>query len=477
MKKFPDNFLWGGAVAANQCEGAYLSEGKGKSLVDILPPVSAGRWDAIFDPQKALRTEYPYYPSHVSIDHYHRYEEDLALFAEMGFKVFRTSISWPRIFPQGDELEPNEAGLAFYDRLFAKARSYGMELLVTINHFDTPLGLFEKVGGWQDRALIGHYTRYCETIFTRYKNLVKYWITFNEINMILHLPLLGGLDLSNVPETEQLQVKYQAIHHQLVASAKATKIGHAINPDFQIGCMIAGGATYPKTCAPEDVLEGMHKERESYFFVDVQAKGEYPTFAKRLFEEEHIQLAMESDDLSTLKQHPVDFVAFSYYSSRVAAAVADEALSEGNVFKSIPNPHLKKSDWGWAIDPIGLRITANQLYDRYNKPLFIVENGLGANDEVNADGSITDDYRIDYLQDHIAAMGESLQDGVEIMGYTTWGCIDLISASTGEMKKRYGFIYVDLDNDGVGTKARSRKKSFYWYQKVIKTNGLDLTNE
>ena len=470
--KFPADFLWGGAVAANQCEGAYLEDGKGLSLVDVMPAVELGRWDALANPREAMKKDYGFYPSHVSIDMYHHYKEDVKLFAEMGFKVFRTSISWPRIFPNGDELEPNEAGLKFYDDLFDECRKYGMELLVTLNHFDTPLGLFNKYGGWKSREVIDCYLRYCEVVFKRYTKQVKYWITFNEINMILHLPFFGGLDVTG--EEGNLQLKYQAIHHQLVASSLATKLAHEINPDFQIGCMIAGGATYPLTCNPKDVWETIVSEREGYFFVDVQAKGEYPGYGKRLFKENNIELEMEPGDLETLKKYPTDFVAFSYYSSRIATASKEEDMSEGNVFASVKNPYLEESEWGWQIDPIGLRITLNQLYDRYNKPLFVVENGLGAIDVPEADGTVHDPYRIDYLREHIREMGEAIEDGVELLGYTTWGCIDLVSAGTGEMKKRYGFIYVDRDNEGNGTLKRTKKSSFDWYRKVITSDGVDL---
>ncbi|WP_314059760.1 6-phospho-beta-glucosidase [uncultured Vagococcus sp.] len=472
--KFPKDFLWGGAVAANQCEGAYNVDGKGLSPVDILPDVHHGRWEALMNPTEALEKNYGFYPSHESIDFYHHYKEDLALMAEMGFKTFRTSICWARIFPNGDETEPNEAGLKFYDDLFNECQRLGMEPLVTIQHFDTPVALMTNYGGWKNRKLIDFYLNYCEVVFNRYKDTVKYWLTFNEINMILHIPFFGGgLDVSKEDNPEQ--VKYQSAHHQLVASAMATKLGHEINPDFQIGCMLAAGATYPNTCAPEDVWKALEADREGYFFIDVQARGYYPSYSKRFFKENSIELEIAEGDLAVLKENTVDFISFSYYSSRLTSA--DEKVNsktEGNVFASLKNPYLKASEWGWQIDPLGLRTTMNQIYDRYQKPLFVVENGLGAIDKVESDGSIIDDYRIDYLREHVREMGEAIEDGVECLGYTTWGCIDLVSAGSGEMSKRYGFIYVDRDNNGQGTLTRSKKKSFDWYKQVIATNGADL---
>ncbi len=468
------DFLWGGAVAANQCEGAYLRDGKGLSIVDVLPSVAEGRFEALFNLPKAMDTTYSFYPSHESINFYDNYEADLKRLAGMGMKVFRISISWPRIFPNGYENEPNEAGLEYYERVFKLARELGMELLVTINHFDTPLGLLEHCNGWLDKRVIEYYVRYSEVILNRYKDLVKYWITFNEINMIMHIPSFGGcMDLTNV-ENQEL-AKYQAIHNQLVASAKVVKLAQKINPKMQIGCMIAGGETYPNTPNPKDVFKADQKNNENYLFIDVQAKGEYPYY----FQGKLNELDVTTSELEILKEGTVDFVAFSYYSSRVASA--DPQVNEktgGNIFASLKNDYLESSEWGWQIDPLGFRITINRLYDRYKLPLFVVENGLGANDEINENGEIIDDYRIDYLQKHISEMKQAIEiDNVKMIGYTTWGCIDLVSASTGEMAKRYGFIYVDRDNNGQGTNKRINKKSYGWYKKVIATNGEDLSNK
>lgn len=476
MKKIiPENFLWGGAVAANQCEGAYLEGGKGLSPVDILPGGIPVRKEALADVRKTIETTYDYYPSHVSIDFFHRYKEDIKLFKEMGFKCLRTSICWARVFPNGDDLEPNEEGLKFYDSLIDELIKNGIEPVITINHFDTPLELTKKYGGWKNRKLIEFYTRYCEVLFNRYKGKVKYWMTFNEINMILHIPSFGGGLVFEDGENRE-QCMYQGAHYQLVASALATKIGHEIDPENMIGCMLAAGTVYPNTCHPNDILIAQAANRENYFFIDVQSKGEYPRYSERLFEEMGIKLDITDEDRKILKQNTVDYIGFSYYSSRLKSADPEvmKNIKPGNAFKTLGNPYLKESEWGWTIDPVGLRVTMNDLYDRYGKPLFIVENGLGAVDKVEADGSINDDYRIEYLKLHIEQMKEGIKDGVELIGYTPWGCIDLVSAGTGQMSKRYGFIYVDKNDNGVGTLERSRKKSFYWYKDVIAANGENL---
>lgn len=468
VKMFPKNFLWGGAVAANQCEGAYQEDGKGLSIQDVMPHGIKGP-----------RTEKPSEDNMklVGIDFYHRYKEDIKLFAEMGFKVFRTSIAWSRIFPRGDEETPNEAGLQFYDDLFDECRKYGMEPLVTISHYETPLYLAETWNGWLDRRMIGFYERYVRTIFKRYREKVKYWLTFNEINSILNSPFMSGA--INTPKEVLTESQlYQAIHHELVASALATKIGHEINPDFQIGCMILSMPVYPLTPDPGDVIRAMEEEHKHAMFTDVHVRGEYPGYMKRYLREHGIQIAFDKGDAEILK-NTVDFISFSYYASVCATADQRKDISgEGNLFGGVPNPALKASEWGWQIDPGGLRYVLNQFWDKYQKPLFIVENGLGAVDRLEEDeeGNLTvfDDYRIAYLRDHLLQVKEAIEDGVEVMGYTTWGCIDLVSASTAELKKRYGFIYVDRNDDGSGTLERYKKKSFYWYRDVIASNGASL---
>ncbi|MFB5267003.1 6-phospho-beta-glucosidase [Paenibacillus enshidis] len=472
---FPSDFLWGGAIAANQAEGAYLEGGKGLTIVDLLPTGEHRRAIMKGNVPSFTPLKGEFYPSHEAIDFYHRYKEDMVLFAEMGFKALRVSISWARIFPTGEDETPNEAGLQFYDDLFAEMLKHNIQPVVTLAHFDVPVHLIEKYGSWRNRKLVYLFETYSRTVFNRYKDKVKYWMTFNEINMLLHLPFLGaGLVFKEGDHIKEIQ--YQAAHHQLVASALATKACHEIIPDGKIGCMLAAGSFYPYTCNPEDVFQGMEKDRESYFFIDVQSRGEYPGYAKRFFKDHNLNIVMEPEDAAILKNHTVDYIGFSYYSSRTTSTDPEvvKNMTSGNVFGSVANPYLDKSEWGWTIDPRGFRITANQLHDRYQKPLFVVENGLGANDEVSPDGEINDDYRIDYLKRHIAEMGEAIKDGVEMIGYTSWGPIDIVSASSGEMKKRYGYIYVDRDNEGKGTLARRKKKSFDWYKSVIQSNGADL---
>ena len=467
--RFPDGFLWGGAVAANQCEGAYNEDGKGLSTQDVAPHGIKGpiTKEPTSDNMKLI-----------GIDFYHRYKDDIKLFAEMGFKVFRTSIAWSRIFPGGDEKEPNEKGLQFYDDLCDELLKYGIEPLVTISHYETPLHLSVKYDGWVNRDMISFYERYVRTIFNRYGSKVKYWLTFNEINSVLHEPFMSGGIYTDKSQLKK-QDLYQAIHHELVASALATKIGHEMMPDSKIGCMILSMPMYALTSDPDDVIAAMKADHMNTFFGDVHVRGEYPGYMKRYFKENDIQIQMADGDEALLKNHTVDFVSFSYYMSACEAADRLKAQAgEGNLMGGVTNPYLKQSEWGWAIDPQGIRYVLNQFYDRWQKPLFIVENGLGAVDELitEPDGTKTvlDDYRINYLRDHLIQVREAIEDGVPVMGYTSWGCIDLVSASTAELKKRYGFIYVDRNDDGTGTLNRYKKKSFEWYKNVIGTNGENL---
>lgn len=464
---FPANFLWGGAVAANQCEGAYDEDGKGWSTQDLAPKGIVG---AITDhpTEDNLKLK--------GIDFYHRYREDIAMFAEMGFSVFRFSIAWSRIFPNGDEETPNEAGLAFYDQLIDECRRHGMEPLVTLSHYETPYHLAKTYDGWCSRKMIDFFKRYVNTVMKRYKGKVHYWLTFNEINSILHNPYLSGGILTPKEQLSKSDL-YQAIHHELVASALVTKMAHEIDPDNKVGCMVIGIPSYPLTPNPDDVIANMEQDRHNLYFTDVQARGAYPKYLNRYFKENGIQIQMEEGDEEILKNN-VDFISFSYYMSTCGCADPDaHPQAAGNIIPGVANPYLRSSQWGWQIDPKGLRYLLNQFYDRYQKPLFIVENGLGARDElIEKDGVLTveDDYRIEYMREHLLQVEEAIEDGVEVLGYTSWGCIDLVSASTAQMSKRYGFIYVDRNDDGSGTMTRYRKKSFYWYRDVIASNGASL---
>ena len=455
---FPEGFLWGGATAANQIEGAYAEDGKGPSVQDVLPggvvkPPSAG------PTPDNLKLE--------AIDFYHRYQEDIALFAEMGFKVFRLSIAWSRIFPRGDEAEPNAAGLAFYDRVIDELLAHNIVPLVTLSHYELPLYLAQEYGGWTNRKLIGFYENFARTVFEHFRGRVQYWLTFNEINSILHFPILAG-----IMSTTDKQDLYQAIHHELVASARVTKIAHEVDATNKIGCMILAMPRYPLTPNPDDVWAALDAAHDDFTFGDVHCRGTYPGYFLRKLREAGIELDITEQDRIDLR-NTVDFVSFSYYMS-VCESATDTTRGPGNLIGGVPNPTLAASQWGWQIDPVGLRIVLNEYWDRWQKPLFIVENGLGARDEL-VDGTVADDYRISYMNDHLVQVGEALSDGVEVLGYTSWGCIDLVSRSTAEMSKRYGFIYVDRNDDGSGTLQRYRKKSFYWYKDVIASNGATLT--
>ena len=478
MRTFREDFLWGGATAANQFEGAWDVDGKGASVSDMC---TNGTKDT---PKRITTTIEPgtLYPSHEAIDFYHHYAEDIKLFAEMGYKVFRFSIAWTRIFPTGMEKEANKAGLDFYDKVIDECRKYNIEPLITISHYEMPYALVEKYNGWFGRECIECFENYCHAIFERYKDKVTYWLTFNEINAGT-MPMGNVLSLGTVqgysgPITEVKDdpgVRFQALHHQFVASARVVKYAHENYPQFKMGNMICFLTTYPATCNPDDMIAFQKEMRiKNWFCSDVMVRGYYPEYAERYFEENGIVIKMEDGDLEVLKEGTVDFYTFSYYMSACASAAENGERTGGNLIMGLKNPYLESSEWGWQIDPKGLRYTLNAIYDRYHIPMMVVENGLGARDEIEADGSINDDYRIDYLRKHIAEMKEAVKDGVDLMGYTPWGCIDLVSASTGEMAKRYGFIYVEKYDDGTGTLARRKKKSFDWYAKVIKSNGEDL---
>lgn len=478
---FPDNFLWGGASAASQIEGAWNLDGKGLSGAECIQGGSIGNSTqddvSLADLRSAkLSTSVSKYPKRHGNDFYHRYPEDIKLMAEMGFKAYRMSISWSRIFPHGDDMLPNEAGLAFYDRVFDELHKYGIEPVVTLFHYDTPLDLTLKYNGWVSREIIDAAARYTQTVLTRYRNKVKYWMTFNEINTATTgFHATGAVDCFASP-ARQLQLRYQALHHQFLASAIATRQLHEINPNGKMGCMIGRDQTYPATPNPDDVRLAQVGDELNLFFTDVQIRGEYPNYMNRYFKEHQIKIQMQPHDQELLKQNTVDYLSFSYYTSRVSNSRPTNADEEfiGNMARGFKNPYLKGTPWGWLIDPKGLRVTLNELWDRYRVPLFIVENGIGAIDQIADDGKIHDDYRISYLKAHLKQCKEAVQDGVGLIGYLMWSPVDLVSFSTSEMAKRYGLIYVDYDDTGHGTMNRMPKDSFYWYQRIIQTNGQEL---
>lgn len=471
-RKFPENFLWGGAIAANQCEGAYNEDGKGLSTADCF----TGGSHTVPRRPTAKLIEGERYPNHEGIDFYHRYKEDIRLFAEMGFKVFRFSIAWSRIFPMGDDALPNEAGLKFYDLVLDELEKYGIEPLVTISHYESPMNLTTRYGGWKNKQLIDLYVKYATTLFNRYKGRVKYWITFNEINAAT-LPFGAYLSTAMILNDDENtdNIRMNALHNMFVASAMAVQVGHSVDPFNKIGCMLAYLCSYPINCAPSNQLAALEFDRfHNLLASDVQVRGEYPAYAARMFAEKKINLDIRPGELEKLYMGTVDFLSLSYYMSNCVGKSDDAEKIGGNLVAGYKNPYLKASDWGWQIDPEGLRLTLGRLYDRYEIPLMVVENGLGADDKISDDGKIHDDYRIDYLRRHIEQLAEAVDDGVDLMGYTTWAPIDLVSASTGEMKKRYGFIYVNKQDDGSGDLSRIKKDSFEWYKKVISSNGKKL---
>lgn len=475
------DFLWGGAVAAHQFEGGWNEGGKGIDVADVLTAGAHGVPRQITDGVQ----EGIFYPNHEAVDFYHHWKEDIALFADLGLKCFRTSISWTRIFPNGDEEEPNEEGLKFYDAVFDELLRYGIEPVITLSHFEMPYHLVTEYGGWKNRKVVDFFVRFAAVCFNRYKDKVKYWMTFNEINNQMNVDnplfLFTNSGIRLVEGENPREVMYQAGHHELIASALAVKAGHEINPDFKIGCMCSFVPIYPYSCKPEDVMLAEEVMHQRWFFMDVHCRGFYPSYALKEWEREGYNIKMLEGDDEILKNGTVDYIGFSYYMSTAVSSDAEQNVVKNSVNGSergwIANPFVKASDWGWQIDPIGLRYTLNIIYGRYNKPMFIVENGFGAVDERDEEKRVWDQNRIDYLRAHIEAMEKAVDyDGVDLMGYTPWGIIDLVSFTTGEMKKRYGMIYVDRANDGSGSMERSKKMSFEWYKQVIASNGENLSN-
>ena len=479
MSILSKDFLWGGAIAANQAEGAWDVDGKGPSVSDMCTNGSHTEPKLI---TTTIKKDQYLYPSHEAIDFYHHYKEDIALMAEMGFKCFRTSINWTRIFPTGEEDTPNEKGLEFYEKVFKECKKYGIEPLVTLHHYESPYALTEKFNGWLDRRMIDCFMKYVEAVFDRYQGLVKYWLTFNEINCgclpngnVQALGICKGYEgqVMSFPDNEQNRM--QALHHQFLASAKTVALAHEKYADqYKVGCMIGFLVSYAYTCDPSDQVENQnHMNMINWYCGDVQCRGKYPFYAKRYFDEHNIHIHMEEGDEEILANGKCDFYTFSYYMSSVISTHNDLEVIGGNIAGGNKNPYLTTSEWGWQIDPVGLRYSLMAIYERYQIPVMIVENGLGAYDE-KTDTGIHDPYRIAYLRNHIEAMKEAVKDGVDLMGYTPWGFIDVVSFGTGEMRKRYGMIYVNKFDDGTGDLTREKKDSFYWYQKCIQSNGEDL---
>ncbi|MBA9029157.1 glycoside hydrolase family 1 protein [Peribacillus huizhouensis] len=468
---FPKDFLWGGAVAANQCEGAFNVGGKGMSLADVhlyhsdQDIISHDSDMTLAQVKAAIEDKVGYYPKRHGINFYHTFKEDLKLLAEMGFKTFRTSIDWSRIFPNGDELAPNEEGLAFYDRLIDEIRSHGMEPIITMLHYETPLNITLKYGGWNNRKVVDFFARYGETLLNHFKGRVKYWIVINQINLMYHESFNSVAICADTVDNLD-EAKYQAIHNQMVATALIAKKAREISPDFHMGTMLADCTAYPESCHPDDIVLAMKRNRLQYYFTDVQFRGSYPGYMNRFFVENNIDIKSQEEDAAILKENTLDFLAISYYYSSMVSAKQNGM----NPIDLSKNPHLKANPWGWAVDPKGLYNALCQYFDRYQVPIMIAENGFGMYDKLE-DGQVHDDYRISYLSDHIAQVKEAIKDGVDIFAYCAWGPIDIVSCSSAEMEKRYGFIYVDIDNEGKGTKQRIKKDSFNWYKKVIESNG------
>lgn len=476
--KLKNDFLWGGALAANQCEGAWKEDGKGDSVPDHCTRGSNKKGRDI-----TIKIEQDkFYPSHEGTDFYHRYKEDILWMAKMDFKVFRTSIAWTRIFPTGMEEQPNEAGMKFYEQMFEECIKYGIQPLVTVSHYEMPYALVEKYNGWESRELITLYERFAKAVIDRFHDKVNMFLTFNEINSgtapmgsVLSLGTIKGYEGDIGKATASANVRFQALHHQLVASARVVRYVHEHYPNIKMGNMNCFLMMYPFTPDPQDMLLTQKTMNQlNWYCSDVQVRGKYPYYAGRLWEENEISLRILPEDEGDLNLGTVDFYTLSYYMTNCISVHEGLGNTSGNIAGGMKNPYLKASDWGWQIDPLGLRYTLNEIYSRYQIPIMVVENGLGAYDQPDESGWIEDDYRIDYLKEHISALKEATKDGVDLMGYTPWGCIDLVSASTGEIEKRYGFVYVDKWDDGSGSFKRLPKKSFYWYKKVIESNGENL---
>ena len=474
---FPEGFLWGGAIAACQAEGAYDVDGRGLSTSDLRcytkgfdrANIEKEGGDTLAGIRATVADTESFFPKRYGIDFYHTYKEDLGLMQELGLRAFRTSVSWSRIFPQGDEEEPNEAGLTFYDRLFNEIVADGMVPVITMSHYDIPLHLVTEYGGFANREVIKLFCRYAKVLLERYHDLVKYWIVFNQVNL-LPTVRFGSLGLYDDQAENMEELMYQAVHHQMVAAAQTKLMARRIDPTLHIGTMMADGTFYPATCRPADVVLTMQKNRMQYFFTDVQLRGEYPVYALRYFKEHGYDIKILPEDEELLRDNTMDFLGISYYSSKIV----DSDVNTIAPFEASQNPNLEPTPWEWRADPLGFYNSISQYWDRYEVPIMIAENGFGALDEVEPDGSIHDSYRIDYLRKHVEQLRECVKDGVDVIAYLSWGPIDIVSSSSAEMSKRYGYVYVDRDDFGNGSQKRLKKDSFYWYQHVIQTNGAEL---
>ncbi len=480
---FPKGFLWGTSISAEQAEGAWDEGGKSPVQIDYATAGSTtehrkiwylnadgeresmGLWGHLPAGAKYQIFDDLHYTNHDACDFYHHWEEDLNLFAEMGFTTFNTSLAWSRIYPYGVQGGVNKEGVEFYRKVFTKARELGMDPVITLYKYDEPVYFEETYGGWENRAMIDEFVAFAKTCFTEYKGLINKWMTFNEINILIAFPGKGG----------DMQRTYEELHNQMIASAKSVIAAHEIDPEIKVGAMLCGICSYPLTPDPEDVMANYKHFQDKFCYCgDAMLRGEYPSYSTRIWKENNVCLNISEEDKQILREGKSDFLGFSYYMSNCITTHANEEQIGGNMQMGIKNPYLKASDWGWQIDPVGYKYFLHLMYDRYQVPLFDVENGLGAFDTVDEDGCIHDTYRIDYHRAHIQKLKEAVEEGVDIFGYTTWGGLDLVSAGTGQMEKRYGMIYVDMDDKGNGTFERKRKDSFFWYKKCIESNGDEL---
>ena len=459
---FPEGFLWGASTSAYQVEGAWNEDGKGPSVVDMLAHPEG---TADF---------------HVASDHYHRFEEDVALMAEMGLKAYRFSVAWSRVIPEGNG-EVNPAGLDFYRRLIAALCRHGITPVVTLYHFDLPWALEQK-GGWLNRDTVDAFVRYACLLMSEFGKNVPLWLTINEQNtMILHPGAIGVPPDRELPDKQAL---YQQNHHMMLAQAKVFALCHEAFEGLKIGPAIHTTSMYAETCKPEDAIAAHNWETlRCWSFLDVAVHGRYHPLAWSYLQDREIAPEMLPGDAAILRQGRPDFVAINYYSTATIAASRGDGhdvspragdqqimLGEAGVYRPAENPWVGKTPYGWVVDPVGLRLTLRKVCERYGLPILITENGMGAPDKLEEDGTVNDDYRIAFLQSHIQQMQLAIADGVDLMGYCPWAAIDVVSTHQG-YAKRYGFIYVDRGEQDLKALRRIRKRSFWWYKDVIARNG------